>query len=193
METVSIEAKPRVDLGKSATKKVRNQGMVPCTIYNKNENIHFYAHPLALRPVIYTPDFKVASIVIDGQEHKCILKDVQFHPVTDTLRHADFLKLAPQTVIKLEVPVRFTGTAEGVKLGGKLVQSLRKVKIKTTPEKMVTELFVDVSHLGLGQSVRIRDIKPIEGVEILNSPSIPIGTIEIPRALRSAGAKADKK
>jgi large subunit ribosomal protein L25 len=92
----------------------------------------------------------------------------------------------------LDVPVRFTGLAEGVKIGGRLVQSLRKVKIKTTPENMVTELKVDVSHLGLGQSVRVRDIVAISGIEILNSPSIPVGTVEIPRALRSAGAKAEK-
>jgi large subunit ribosomal protein L25 len=193
MELTVIEAQLREKVGKSASKKVRDNGMVPCTMYNKQENIQFYAHPLALRPVIYTPDFKIASVMIDGQKHDCILKEVQFHPVNDTLRHVDFLKLLPGATIKLDVPVRFTGTAEGVKIGGKLVQSLRKVRIKTTPETMVTELTVDVSHLGLGQSVRVRDIVGIAGIEILNSPSIPIGTIEIPRALRSAGAKAEKK
>jgi len=193
MESVKIEAHPRVQIGKTASKRVRNEGMVPCTMYNKEENIQFYAHPLELRSVIYTPEFRVASIEINGKEHKCILKEVQFHPVDDTLRHVDFLKLLPGSTIKLDVPVRFTGIAEGVKIGGKLVQSLRKVRIKTTPDKMVTELTVDVSHLGLGQSVRVRDIVANDGVEIINSPSIPVGTIEIPRALRSAGAKAEKK
>jgi large subunit ribosomal protein L25 len=193
MELTTIEAQLRTNVGKSASKKIRNEGMVPCTMYNKEENIQFFAHPLQLRNVIYTPDFKVASVNIDGQLHTCILKEVQYHPVNDTLRHVDFLKLLPGNTIKLDVPVRFTGIAEGVKIGGKLVQSLRKVRIKTTPEKMVTELTVDVSHLGLGQSVRVRDIVGVNGVEIVNSPSIPIGTIEIPRALRSAGAKAEKK
>lgn len=193
MELTTIEAQLRTNVGKSASKKIRNEGMVPCTMYNKEENIQFFAHPLQLRNVIYTPDFKVASVSIDGQVHKCILKEVQYHPVDDTLRHVDFLKLLPGNTIKLDVPVRFTGIAEGVKIGGKLVQSLRKVRIKTTPENMVTELTVDVSHLGLGQSVRVRDIVGVQGVEIINSPSIPIGTIEIPRALRSAGAKAEKK
>lgn len=192
MEPIIIEAEIREGRGKSASKKIRDNGMVPCTMYNKEENVQFLVHPLALRSVIYTPDFHVATLKIDGKEHSCILKDVQFHPVTDDIRHVDFLKLLPGSAIKLDVPVRFTGLAEGVKIGGRLVQSLRKVKIKTTPENMVTELKVDVSHLGLGQSVRVRDIVGISGIEILNSPSIPIGTVEIPRALRSAGAKAEK-
>jgi large subunit ribosomal protein L25 len=192
MESIIIKAEKRAELGKAGSKKIRREGLVPCTLYNSQENVNFTAHPLELRDIIYTPDFKIANVSIDGQEHKCILKSVQFHPVTDQIVHVDFQKLSPDTKIKLEVPVRFTGSSEGVKIGGKLVQSLRKVKIKTTAEKMVSELKVDISALKLGQSVRVRDIKGIDGIEIMNAPGIPIATVEIPRALRSAGAKAEK-
>jgi large subunit ribosomal protein L25 len=193
MKTLEIKAKKREDLGKTATKKVRNEGMVPCVMYAGTTATSFVANPKELRDIIFTPDFKIAHVQLDGTNAKCILKAVQFHPVTDQVLHVDFLQLVDGASIKVEVPVRFSGVSEGVKLGGKLQQTLRKVKIKTTPEQLVDEIIMDISHLKLGQSIRVRDIKPIDGVEVLNSPGIPIATIEIPRALRSAGAKAEKK
>ncbi len=193
MEAVAINAESRVaGAGKAAAKTARREGVVPCVLYSKDENIQFVAQPLELRHLIYTPDFKVAEIQLDGKMHKCILKSVQYHPVTDQVIHVDFLKLVDGVSLKVEVPVRFTGTSIGVKEGGKLQQLLRKVKIKTTPEKLVNELTLDISNLKLGQSIRVRDIQPSEGVEIINAPGIPVGIIEIPRALRSAGAKAEK-
>ena len=193
MKTVAINAEKRAEIGKSAAKAVRSKGLVPCVMYSGTESVSFSAHPKELRDVIYTPDFKVVEVNIDGTISKCILKAVQFHPVTDAVIHVDFLKLIPGQAIKAEVPVRFSGTSQGVKEGGKLQQTLRKVKIKATPEAIVDEIIMDITPLKLGQSIRVRDIVPIEGVEILNSPGIPVATIEIPRALRSAGAKADKK
>lgn len=193
MEAVAINAESRVTgAGKAAAKATRREGTVPCVLYSKDENIQFAAQPLELRHLIYTPEFKVAEIQLDGKVHKCILKSVQYHPVSDQVIHVDFLKLVDGVALKVEVPVRFTGSSIGVKEGGKLQQLLRKVKIKTTPEKLVNELTLDISNLKLGQSIRVRDIQAVEGVEIMNAPGIPVGIIEIPRALRSAGTKAEK-
>lgn len=191
MEIIDIKGHERKDLGKSAAKRTRTEGLVPCVLYSGNTALHFSAHPLELRHIIYTGEFKQADIEINGEKHRCILKAMQFNPVTDVVTHVDFLKLVPGNSIKVEVPVKFLGIAQGVKEGGKLQQMLRKIKIKTTPEKVLSEMQLDITHLKLGQSVRVRDIKVEEGIEILNAPSIPVAIIEIPRALR--GAKAAEK
>jgi len=193
MKTVELKAEKREATGKMAAKNIRKEGKVPCVMYAGTDSVGFVADPMELRDVIFTPDFKLIHVNLDGKTVKCILKDVQYHPVTDQVIHVDFLQLTAGNTIKVEVPVRFSGASQGVKEGGKLQQTLRRVKIKTTPEKLVDEIIMDISHLKLGQSIRVRDIKEIEGVEVLNSPGIPIATIEIPRALRSAGAKAEKK
>jgi large subunit ribosomal protein L25 len=190
MKTVALEGQERKTMSKSATKALRNEGMVPAVVYGGDEVLHISVSAKEVRPLIYTADFKVAELNIDGKTYRCILKDKQFHPVTDEVQHLDFLRLTDGANVRIQVPIRFTGAAPGVKVGGKLQQNMRQVKIKTTPEKMVYEMTADISKLEMGQSIRVRDIKPAEGVEIMNSPSIPIATIVVPRALRSATAAA---
>ncbi|NUQ23755.1 MAG: 50S ribosomal protein L25 [Saprospiraceae bacterium] len=193
MEVVAIKGQGRSGLGKKATKAVRNDGRIPCVIYGGGDAIHFTTTGSEVKNLVYSGDFKLAEIDVDGKPHKCILKDIQFHPVNDKILHIDFLRLVDGHPVKVEVPLRFKGVSAGVKAGGKLLQTVRKVKIKTTPEHLVDELSVDITHLEMGQSIRIRDIKPATGIEIINSPGIPIATIEIPRALRSAATTAEKK
>ncbi|MFZ1496100.1 MAG: 50S ribosomal protein L25, partial [Saprospiraceae bacterium] len=117
---------------------------------------------------------------------------VQFHPVTEQLLHIDFLRLVEKTPIKVEVPLRFKGSSPGVKLGGKLIQQIRKIKIKTTPEFLVDELKADISKLDLGQALRVREVTVPQGVEILNNGATPVALIEIPRALKAAAAAEAK-
>ncbi len=190
MEKVIIKGTVRADVGKKATKADRNAGGVPCVLYGGDEVVHFTADTVQFKSLIYTPDFKVATIEVGGKTYDCILKAKQFHPVSEKLLHVDFLRLIEGTKVKLEVPIRFKGQSPGVKVGGKLLQKLRRVKLKTTPEHMISEVVVDISHLELGQSVRVRDIQVGEAVEIMNTGGIPIASIEIPRALRSAKGKA---
>ena len=140
--------------------------------HNENQSggediVHFSVSAKDVRPLIYTADFKSADLTIDGKTYRCILKDKQFHPVTDAIQHLDFLQLIDGNKIKVEVPIRFTGTAAGTKVGGKLQQNLRVLKIKTTPENLVDEMSADVTSLGLGQSVRVRDIKAVEGLHFV--------------------------
>ena len=139
--------------------------------------------------MIYTPDFKVAEITLDGVAHRCIIKEVQFHPVSEKILHIDFLKLEADRPVQVEVPVRFEGSSPGVKVGGTLQQTLRRVKIKTTPENLVDQLFVDISDLELGHSARVRDLKVPNGIEVMNASGIPVVSVVVPRALRSATAE----
>ncbi len=185
MKSVEIKGTARTGLGKKAARAARREGLVPCIIYGGDQVVHFNIEPKAIKSVVYTPEFKKANISLDGNVYPCILKEAQFHPVSDALLHIDFLELVEGSILKVDIPVRCEGPAAGVKEGGRLTQKLRRIKVKTTSDKLIEELVVDVKDLLLGQSVRVKDIEAIEGMEIMNSPNIPIASVETPRALRS--------
>ncbi len=191
MKVVAIKGEARTELGKKASKAIKAEGKVPCVIYGSGENVHFTGEPLAFRDIIYTGEFKLVEISIDGKTYKCILKDAQFHPVTDSILHLDFLQLVDGKNVIAQVPVRLVGTSPGAKLGGKVLRNLKKIKIKTVPEKLVDELTLDISELQLGGAVRVRDVEIPEGIEVMNDGGIPVATMVIPRALRSAEAKKE--
>lgn len=191
MKTVDITGEIRTETGRTNASKLRKAGLIPCVIYGGDDNVHFSAPQLALRDVIYTPEFKIANISVNGTSKRCLLKEVQFDPVTDKPRHIDFIELEDDKLVITEIPLKFKGISPGVKKGGKLVQKVRKVKVKTTPENLVEKLFVDISGIDLGQSVRVKDIEAGKEMQIMNNMSIPVASIEIPRALRSAAAKKE--
>ncbi len=186
MVSVTINGTPRTGRGTSAAKADRNAGTIPCVMYGGGggESLHFTVSPDEVRDLVYTGEFKLANVNIDGKTYRSILKEIQYHPVTDAISHIDFLNLTDGNNIKVMVPIRFEGSAPGVRAGGKFVQKLRSVKIKTKPESMVNEMKVDISKLKLGQSLRVRDIATKEGVEIINAQALPICTITIPRGLK---------
>ena len=188
METVAVNGTIRTEVGKKATKAVRKQGEVPCVIYGGKEVIHFTSAPSAFKHLIFTPEFKLAEITLDGTAYKCILKDAQYHPVTDEIVHMDFLQLIEGQSILVNIPVAFKGVSPGVKAGGKLVSKLRTIKIKTTPDHIVNQLFVDISEVELGGSVRVRDVEITDGMQIMNPGATPVASVEVPRALKSAAA-----
>jgi len=188
MESVQFTAQTREPNGKKGTKQLRAQGLVPGVLYGGSEVKHIAFTPKAIKELVYTAAFKTATIDINGTQEKCILKDIIFHPVTDEITHVDFLRLIEGHPIKVELPVKFTGVSPGVKLGGKMIQSLRRIKVKCLPENLVDTLEVDISHLDLGDSVRVKEIKAIDGLEVMVEGATPVGLVEIPRALRSAEA-----
>lgn len=193
MISVEIQGNLRSEFGKKGSKIDRKNGHVPAVMYGGNEVVHFTVTPAGVKNIIYTPDFKIADLNIEGKHYKAILKSVQFHPVTEEILHIDFIALIDKRPIKVEVPLRFKGVSPGVKLGGKLIQQLRKIKIKTTPEHLIDELKADISKLELGQAIRVREIIVPKGVEIINNSATPIALIEIPRALKAAAALAAKE
>lgn len=185
MKTIAIKGTLRSGLGKRSTKDVRNNGMVPCVIYGGESNLHFSVDPKELRDLIYTNEFRTAKVELEGKVIDAIVKEVQFHPTTDTILHVDMMHLVPDKKIKADIPIRLVGVAAGVKVGGVLMQKVRKITVKTTPDKLSNVIELNVEELTLGKSIRVRDVKVQEGVEILNAGSIPLASIEIPRALRS--------
>lgn len=191
MNVINLTADNRLTDGSVTANSLRNEGKVPGVLYGTDENVHFSIGKMDLRKLIYTPNFNLVDLVVDGATYRCILKDYQMHPVTDELEHVDMLALKEGRMLKAEIPVRFVGASVGVKAGGTIVQKVRKVKIKTTPENLVDVFEVDITDLDLGQSVRIRDMVVGEGIEVMNPPAIPMATIEIPRALKSAKAAAE--
>lgn len=192
MQSVQVSGEIRENLGKKSSKATRREGLVPAVLYGAGDPVHFTIKALDVRGLVYSAEFKLAELTLGGKEYRAIVKDYQFHPVTDALRHIDFLALIPGHAIKLQVPVNFVGNSPGVRVGGKLQVSVRRVKIKTTPENLVDKVVLDISQLELGSAIRVRDIDPMDGVEIMNPPGQPIASVEVPRALRSA-ATAEKK
>jgi large subunit ribosomal protein L25 len=193
METIVIKADKRSANGTKAASDIRRNGLVPAIIYGDKESTPVSVNMHEARHAIYTPNFHVVRLNLDGNQVRCIIKDVQFHPVTDNVVHIDFLQLMEGRKMKVEIPLKFSGIAEGIKAGGKLIPKMRPVQVKVAPEHLVDELVLDVTELKLGDSMRIKDIEVGEGVEILNSPGIPVVTVEIPRALKSTEAEAAKE
>lgn len=191
MEVLSISGTPR-GTGKKDAKAVRSQGNVPCVIYGvRPEPIHFATHLLNFRNIVYTPDVKFVDIQIGNETIRTILKDVQFHPVTNQIIHADFLEIAENKKITMQIPVSFTGRSIGVSKGGKLLPKMRKLKIKALPKDMPSTINIDITDLDVGKSIRIGDIKT-EQYEILHNKSIPVVSVIATRAMVSAATAAKK-
>ncbi|MBX2891460.1 MAG: 50S ribosomal protein L25 [Saprospiraceae bacterium] len=186
MEIIALQGHLKEGSGKEGAKKIRRNNQIPAVLYKSGggEATQFALNASDIRHLVYTSKFKMAEIAINGATHKCIVKDIQFHPVTDAVLHLDFLELVPGIKFKATVPLRFVGQAPGVKAGGKFIPRMRQINILTTPEKAVDEVVADISEMELGSTIRVRDIKPIEGVEITNTSAVPVASIEIPRALK---------
>lgn len=191
METVKIAGELREKLGKKASKSARKEGKIPAVMYGGNDVVHFSTTNSELKSVVYTPDFKMVELDLNGETFKCILKDIQFHPVTDNIEHVDFLRLYDDVSVNIEVPIKFIGNSPGVLEGGKLIQTVRKIKLKTIPQNIVNSVTVDISELKLGSAVRVKEIAAMDKVQIMNPPNMPVANVEIPRALRSATDMAE--
>ena len=190
MQTIEIIGYKRANLGKKEAKRLRREANAPCVLYGGQEQVHFYTPMALLRDLIYTPDTYFAHLTIEGTAYQCILQAIQFHPVSEMILHVDFLQIFADKKVKMQIPTMLTGTAPGVIQGGSLAKKLRKLPVLAYPKDMPAHIQVDVAALELGQMVRVRDIKA-EHYTILASPSIPVASVEIPRALRSAAGKAE--
>ena len=188
METIKIEGNSRSEYGTKFAKEARKAGQVPCVLYGQDGVQHFTVTPKSVKGLLYTPDFKIAELAVGGKTIRAIIKDSQFHPVTDELVHLDFLQLTAGVPVKVNIPLRPKGISEGVKLGGKLIQQVRTVKVKLMPEDLVSELYVDITGLNLGQAARIKDVEITDKMEVMSPAATPVIAVEVPRALRSATA-----
>ena len=185
MNTIQISAEKRAGSGKKAAKATRAAGLIPAIIYGGGTETQIAVKHNDVRAIIFTNEFLVAEVTVDGESHKCFVKEVQMHPVTDEIVHIDFIRLIDSVPVKISLPIVFTGNPVGVKDGGAFLQQVRKIRIKTLPKNIIPALTVDISNLGLGQAIKVKDLAVEEGVQILEEPATPIGQVIVPRALKS--------
>ncbi len=191
MNTITIEGQLRTAFGKSATRQVRSQGHVPAVIYGGASEVNFSAPAAAFKNLVYTPNFQLAEIKVDGKTYQCILKDLQFDKVSDELIHVDFLELVENKKVIASIPLKFTGSAKGVKDGGRFVSKIKAVKIKAYPKDLKEVIEVPVDDLEINGNIRVEDIKA-PNIEILNSPRIPVASVAMTRQLKQEEAAATK-
>lgn len=189
MKTITIEGQLRTGFGKAATRQLRSEEKVPAVIYGGAKEINFSAPASAFKGIVYTPEFMLAEIKVDGNTYNCVLKDLQFGKVSDDLIHVDFLELVPNKTVSVNIPIKFTGTPQGVKEGGKLVVKIKSLKVKTLPKYLLENIEVNIDDLKLNENIRVQDVKP-ENMEILNSPRIPIASVTMTRQLKQEEAKS---
>lgn len=192
MKTITIEGALRTDNGKKAARQLRSQGFVPGVIYGGSEEINFYAPAPAFKSLVYTPDFQIAEVKVNGKTYRCILKDLQFDKVDDALAHVDLLELVEDKKVIATIPLKYVGTSIGVKNGGKLIIKFKAVKVKTLPKYLKEAIEVDLTSLELNGNIRVEDIQA-ENMEIMNSPRIPIASVVMTRQLKQEEATAEKK
>ena len=197
MREIAINGKKREATGKKASKLQRKEGLVPCNLYGevKGQNgqpeaLAFSAPMSELRKAIYSPHVFVVNLNIDGKECKAIIKELQFHPTTDALLHADFYEVNETKAITVGMPVKLNGLAQGVREGGKLSLSIRKINV-TAPYKQIPEVLnVDVNNLGLGKAIKVGELS-FEGLELATPAQVVVCSVKETRASKAAAAAAE--
>jgi large subunit ribosomal protein L25 len=185
MKSIEIIGFKRANLGKVEAKQLRLDSNVPCVLYGGKEQVHFHTPAFLLRDLVYTGDVHTVDLTVDGKKYSCVMQDIQFHPVNDMIIHVDFLELIDSKEVKIEIPVKLTGTAVGVIKGGKLVPKLKKLTVKALPANLPDFIPVDVSHLEVGKSVKVSDVKA-DKYTVLNAKAIPLATVVSTRELKQA-------
>ena len=216
MKTFQLTAEPRTDLGKKAAKGLRKSNLIP-VVLNGGSVIELpYAGTLkagekiveignnqglittdlavtneAVRKLIYTPDIFAIELEVNGEKRMAVLKDIQFHPVKDNVLHIDLLEVTPEKPVTITVPVKLEGHAEGVKAGGKLSLSMKKLKVRAPYTEIPERLVINVDHLGLGKTLQVGDLN-FEGLELVNAKNAVVCAVQLTRAARGAAAAAAK-
>ena len=192
MKTFELSGEVRDSLGKKATKAVRVAETIPCVLYGGKENVHFTVTGSAVRKLIYTPEVYVVNLTVGGTTTKSIMKELQFHPVSDKVLHIDFLEINENKPVVVEVPVKLTGLAEGVKEGGKLSLEMRKLKVKGIYTKIPESITVDVTSITLGKAISVGKLS-LKDLEILNTKNAVVAQVKLTRAARGAAAVGEKE
>lgn len=191
MKTIQIAAVKRDVYGKKASKAVRREGMVPCAIYGGEETVHFSVDVKALKPLIYSPNSYIVEFDIEGKKEIGVMREVQFHPVREQILHIDFYRVQEGKPVAIDVPVHLTGNSEGVKAGGKLVLSKRKIRVSGMIENLPDELVIDITSLGVGKSIFVGDLQ-YENLTMLTPATTAVCAVRVTRASRGAAAEQQR-
>ncbi len=191
MKSVTIKAVSRSESGSKSAKELRKEGMVPCVIYGGANSVNCAIPKNDLNPIIYTGEFFKVIVDVDGTGYETIVKDMQFHPVTDDVLHMDFQELVTGRKVRTSIPVVLEGNSVGVRAGGVLQHKLLRLNVRVKPENMIESITLDVSDLELGASLKVADLD-VGAIEVLDSMNIPVASVISPRALRSAQSQAEE-
>ena len=196
MKEINVTGQKRTDLGKKASKLLRKEGLVPCNLYGeqKDENgkpvaMSFAVPMTELRKVVYTPHIYVINLLIDGESHIAVMKELQFHPVTDALLHVDFYEVNDQKPLTIGIPVKLVGLAQGVRDGGRMSLSIRKINVTAPYQQIPEHLDIDVTALKIGKSIKVGELS-FEGLEIATPKEVIVCSIKMTRAAQQAAAAA---
>ena len=181
MKTLAISVKERLNVGKTNTRALRNQGNVPCVLYGGEKQVTFYAHENDFRKLVYTPDTFVVDLDVDGKKTKAIMQDIQFHPVSEKILHIDFLEVFDDKPITVSLPVNLSGVAIGVRNGGNLMFRRPKIITKGLVSNLPEAINIDIEHLKIGMFIYIKDVV-IEGAEFLAPPNSVVVGVKTARA-----------
>lgn len=193
MKTILLKGESRGELGTRTAKALRSEGKVPCVIYSEGkEATHFAVYQADFKNLVYTPNVYKVRINLDGTNHEAILQDIQFHPVSDAILHADFMSVDANKKVVMEVPIRVVGNSPGVRAGGKLVTKINRLRVKGLIADMPDFIDVTIDGLEIGQSAKVRQIA-IDNLEILDAKENAIVSVKTTRALMQAAAEAGKK
>ena len=180
MQTIEIKGSFRTELGKKSSKLIRKSGSIPCVIYGKKENIHFHAPELSFKNLVYTAEAHLVKLSIEDKEFKVVLKDMQFHPVSDKILHADFIEIFEDKPVVIGIPIKVTGDSVGVIAGGKLSIKKRNLKVKGFPADLPEFLPIDITDLKIHESVKVGDLS-FEKIELLDPKKVMVLTIATSR------------
>jgi len=189
MKSITIQGTKRESVGKKSTKALRDAELVPCVVYGGTEPLNFSAEEKSFKGLVYTPEAHTVSIEVDGQTIPAVLQDIQFHPITDKILHADFYQLSADKPVIMEVPVRVTGRSKGVVAGGVLRQSFRKLKVKAIPANLPDEIVIDITSLKIGNKLYVGAIKT-EGYSFMHPDNAVVVAVKMSRNAMKGGAAA---
>ncbi|HON19432.1 MAG TPA: 50S ribosomal protein L25/general stress protein Ctc [Salinivirgaceae bacterium] len=187
MKTFDLKGEIRDDFGKKAARAYRREGLIPCVVYggHNEENVNFVVKNSDVRNLIYTSEIYLVNLDLGEKKMQAILREIQFHPVKDSILHIDFLHVFENVPVEIEIPIRLEGLAEGVRAGGKLSLDMRKLKVRALPGKLPEELVVNVENLGLGKSIQVSELE-FEGIELLNAKNAVVCRVQLTRAAKAA-------
>ena len=196
MKEIKVTGQKRTDLGKKASKQLRKEGLIPCNLYGEAQQdgkpvaFSFTAPMSELRKLVYTPHIYVVELIIDGERRTAVLKELQFHPVTDALLHVDFYEVNDQKPITIGVPVKLVGLAQGVRDGGRMNLSIRKINVMAPYQQIPEHLDINVTELRLGKSIKVGDLS-FEGLELVTPKEVVVCSIKATRNSIQAAAAAE--
>ena len=182
MKTLEIKGSSRTALGKKDSKNIRKEGNVPCVIYGKDENIHFFAHENSFKDLVYTPDAHIVNLDLEGKEYRIVIQDIQFHPVTDRIQHVDFFQINDEKPIVVSLPVKISGDSIGVKAGGKLRVKKRHLKVKGFANDIPESLPVDITNVRVNHSVKVGDLS-YDKIELIDPKITTVLTVATSRVV----------